>query len=127
VLRSPYKSPDRPPRERPKKFLRLPPGESRRKHRGLWVAALILLGYLLWSFAGSDTGLIRAAALKRETQTLEKRRRELAVRAEALELRRKEQARDPFLEERVARERFHLVKKGEIIYRYKDPEADSSR
>src|SRR6267142_1724524 len=128
MLRSPYRSPDRPPpRERARKFLRLPPPESRRRHRGLWLLALVLLGLLVWSFVGSDTGLIRASALKRENGALEKRKLELAGRGETLEERRKEQARDPFLEERVARERFHLVKKDEIIYRYKDSEADSSR
>ncbi len=128
MLRSPYQSPDRPPRrERSKKFLRLPPPEKRGVHRGLWLLALVLLGYLAWSFVGSDTGLIRAEALKRETRALEKRKLELASRAETLEERRKRQARDPLLEERVARERFHMVKKDEIIYRYKDPEADSTR
>jgi cell division protein FtsB len=128
MLRSPYQSPDGPPsRERLKKFLRLPPLETRRKHRGLWIAALLALGYLLWSLIGSDTGLMRAAALKRETLALEKRKQELTARMTTLEQRRKDQARDPMLEERVARERFHLVKKDEIIYRYEDTEADSSR
>lgn len=127
MLRSPYQSPDGPPRERGKKFLRLPPPETRRKHRGLWIAALALLGWLLWSFVGSDTGLIRTAALKRDTDQLRKRRTELTARAEALEARRREQAKDPLLEERVARERFHLVKKDEVVYRYKEPEGDSAR
>ena len=126
MLRSPYQSPDGPPRERGRKFLRLPPPESRRKHRGLWIGALVVLGYLLWSFIGSDTGVIRTAALKRETEELRRRKVDLTARAEALEARRKEQAQDPLLEERVAREQFHLVKKGEIVYRYKDSEADSS-
>jgi cell division protein FtsB len=34
--------------------------------------------------------------------------------------------RDPLLDERVARERFHMVKKDEIIYRY-EAEEDSAR
>lgn len=127
MLRSPYQSPDGPPRDRAKRFLRLPPPETRRKHRGLWVAAFLLLAYLLWSFVGSDTGLVRTAALKRDTQSLERRKLELTARAEALEARRKQQAKDPLLEERVARERFHLVKKDEIVYRYKDEGADSTR
>lgn len=127
MLRSPYQSPDGPPRDRAKRFLRLPPKESRRKHRGLWILALAFLGWLLWSFVGSDTGLVRTAALKRDTQALEKRRTELASRAQALEKRRTAQAKDPLLEERVARERFHLVKKDEIIYRYRDDGADSAR
>jgi cell division protein FtsB len=127
MLRSPYQSPDRPPGHRARKFLRLPPPESRHRHRGIWIAAAIFLGWLLWSFVGSDTGWFRSAGLKRETVTLEKRKHELTARAEALEQRRKEQAKDPLLEERVARERFHLVKKDEIVYRYQDSEADSTR
>jgi cell division protein FtsB len=70
--------------------------------------------------------MIRTAALKRETEELRRRKVELTARAQALEARRKEQAKDPLLEERVAREQFHLVKKDEIVYRYKDSEADSS-
>jgi len=87
----------------------------------------VLLGYLIWSFVGSDTGLIRTAALQRETAALEKRKLELTSRAEAIEARRKEQSKDPLLEERVARERFHLVKKDEIVYRYQDDGVDSAR
>ena len=127
MLRSPYQSPDGPPRERAKRFLRLPPKETRQKHRGLWILGLAFLAWLLWSFVGSDTGVFRTAALQRETAALEKRKLELTARAEALEARRKEQAKDPLLEERVARERFHLVKKDEIVYRYQDDGADSGR
>ena len=47
--------------------------------------------------------------------------------AEHMERLRKEQARDPYLEERVARERFHLVKKDETLYRYKDSATESTR
>jgi cell division protein FtsB len=32
-------------------------------------------------------------------------------------------AKDPLLEERVARERFHMVKKDEILYRYQDEDS----
>lgn len=126
MLRSPYKSPEGPPRERGRKFLRLPPPETRRKHRGLWIAALALLGWFLWSSIGSDTGFIRTAALKHDKERLEKRKLELTARVAALEARRKQQAHDPLLDERVARERFHLVKKDEIVYRYED-EPDSTR
>ena len=48
------------------------------------------------------------------------------MRVETLEQRRKAEARDPLLEERVARERFHLVKKDEILYRYRDADGDST-
>ena len=126
MMRSPYQSPPKPPRKEPtKRFLRLPPHEARRKHRGLWIGALALAAYLAWSYVGSDSGIFRIATLKRETDALKQKKAELAVRVDALELRRKAEARDPLLEERVARERFHLVKKDEILYRYKDAEPDT--
>ena len=126
MMRSPYQSPPKPPRKEPtRRFLRLPPPEMRRKHRGLWIGAIALAAWLAWSFVGSDSGVFRIAALKRETDALNRKKAELAVRVETLEQRRKAEARDPLLEERVARERFHLVKKDEILYRYQDADGDS--
>ena len=126
MMRSPYQSPPKPPRKEPtKRFLRLPPPELRRKHRGLWIGALALAAYLAWSYVGSDSGVFRIAALKRETDALKRRKAELAMRVDALELRRKAEAHDPLLEERVARERFHLVKKDEILYRYKEADGET--
>ena len=126
MMRSPYQSPPKPPRKEPtKRFLRLPPPEVRRKHRGLWIGALVLAAWIAWSFVGSDSGVFRISTLKRETDALNRKKAELAVRVDALEQRRKAEARDPLLEERVARERFHLVKKDEILYRYKDADGDS--
>ena len=70
----PIKAPTDRPENGAKKFLRLPPPETRRRHRGLWIAAVAFLGWLLWSFIGSDTGLIRTAVLKRDTDQLRKRK-----------------------------------------------------
>jgi cell division protein FtsB len=126
MMRSPYQSPPKPPRKEPtKRFLRLPPPEARRKHGGLWIGALALAAYLAWSYVGSDSGIFRISTLKREADALRQKKAELALRVDALELRRKAEARDPLLEERVARERFHLVKKDEILYRYKDADPDT--
>ena len=125
MMRSPYQSPKKPPAQR---FLRRRPTEKGDGRR----LRLILLGtgavaaYLVYTFILSDTGIVRIAALKHENETLAAKKIELAVRVNDLERRRKEQARDPLLEERVARERFHLVKKDEILYRYKSS-PDSGR
>ena len=83
-------------------------------------------GYLVWSFVGSDSGAIRIATLRHENAALEQRKVDLAVRVNDLEQRRKDDARDPMIEERIARERFHLVKKDEILYRYDDTGADDA-
>jgi len=83
--------------------------------------------YLAYSFLLSDTGLLRIASLRRENESLQGRQAVLSERVTDLERRRKEQAKDPLLEERVARERFHLVKKDEIVYRYRESAADTLR
>jgi cell division protein FtsB len=124
MMRSPYQSPTEAPKQR---FLRRRPIEPHGK--GRWVLAGIgaVAAYLVYTFVFSDSGLLKIAALKRETEVLKQRRVTLAVEMNDLESRRKAQARDPLLEERVARERFRLVKKDEIIYRYQDASADSGR
>jgi cell division protein FtsB len=123
MMRSPYQS----PKEAPSRYLRLPPTEMKRKKRRvlLWGAGL-LLGYLVYSFVGGDDGLIRVRALQHETAALRARKLALAAEADQVERNRKDTARDPLITERVARERFHMVKKDETLYRYQADE-DSTR
>ena len=125
MMRSPYQSPKKAPAQR---FLRRRPAEKGdgRRLRLILLGVGAVVAYLVYTFILSDTGILRIAALKRENETLRAKKIELAVRVNDLERRRKEQARDPLLEERVARERFHLVKKDEILYRYKSS-PDSGR
>jgi len=124
MMRSPYQSPKAAPARR---YLRLPPTEMKKKRRRVlfWGAGL-LLGYLVYSFVGGDSGLIRIRALQHETAALRDRKAALALQADRVDQSRKDTSRDPLLEERVARERFHMVKKDEILYRYQADE-DSSR
>jgi cell division protein FtsB len=88
--------------------------------------ALLALAFLACTFVLSDTGLVRILALRSENEALRRQKIDLAVRVHDLEQRRQAQAKDPLLEERVARERFHLVREGEILYRYQDPEAGTA-
>jgi cell division protein FtsB len=124
MMRSPYQSPKETP---PRRFLRLPPTEVKKKRRRLlaWGAGL-LLGYLVYSFVGGDDGLIRIRSLQHETSVLRARKETLTAAADRVDKTRKGTPRDPQLDERVARERFHMVKKDEILYRYPADE-DSSR
>ena len=124
MMRSPYQSPKEAPSRR---YLRLPPTEMKRKRRRvlLWGAGL-LLGYLVYSFVGGDSGLIRVRALQHETAALRGRKLALAAEADQVERNRKDIAKDPLLTERVARERFHMVKKDEVLYRYQ-ADQDSAR
>jgi cell division protein FtsB len=121
MMRSPYQSPQDAP---PSRFLRRRP-EERRKARYVWIGLGVVGAWLAYLFLLSDTGLLRIAALRRENGELRTRQAVLSERVSDLERRRKEQAKDPLLEERVARERFHLVKKDEIVYRYEEPASDS--
>ena len=123
MMRSPYQSPKD---EAPSRFLRRRP-EERLKWRYVYLGLGLVGAYLAYSFLLSDTGLLRIAALRRENDSLHERQAVLSERVTDLERRRKEQAKDPLLEERVARERFHLVKKDEIVYRYRESAADSLR
>ena len=123
MMRSPYQSPKDPPS---RKFLRLPPREKSKRRRLLLWGAGLLLGYLVYSFVGGDSGFIRIRLLQHETAELRARRRFLAVEANRVEQSRKNTAKDPLLSERVARERFHMVKKDEVLYRYQADE-DSAK
>ena len=124
MMRSPYQSPKDAPSRR---YLRLPPTEIKKKRRRYLVWGLgLLLGWLVYSFVGGDSGLIRIRALQHETAALRAKKAALAVASDHVDRTRKDTARDPLLEERVARERFHMVKKDEILYRYQ-AEEDSSR
>ena len=123
MMRSPYQSPKD---EAPSRFLRRRP-EERRKLRYVYLALGLLGAWCAYSFLLSDTGLFRIGSLRRENSRLQERRAVLSERVTDLERRRKEQAKDPLLEERVARERFHLVKKDEIVYRYRESASDTLR
>ena len=123
MMRSPYQSPKDEP---PSRFLRRRP-EERRKLRYLYLGLGLVGAYLAYWFVASDTGLLRISSLRRENHLLQERRVVLSERVTDLERRRKEQAKDPLLEERVARERFHLVKKDEIVYRYRESASDTLR
>jgi len=124
MMRSPYQSPNRAPAQR---FLRRAPAAHPGHRKAILMGAGAVVAYLCYIFIGSDTGLIRITGLKRQNEALAAKKVELSARVTDLERLRKEQAKDPLLEERVARERFHLVKKDEILYRYKESSADSAR
>ena len=126
MMRSPYESPKQAPVRR---FLRRRPDDhpSRAKRRIIIAAALAVGGFLSYSFVLSDTGLLKIAGLKNETEKLRREKVELALRVNDVERRRQEQAKDPMLTERIARERFHLVKEGEILYRYKESASGNGR
>jgi cell division protein FtsB len=126
MMRSPYESPKQSPVRR---FLRRRPDDrpSRARQRLILLTVAAVGAFLAYSFLMSDTGLVKIAGLKNETEKLRREKVELALRVNDVERHRQEQAKDPMLTERIARERFHLVKDGEIVYRYKESAGSDGR
>jgi cell division protein FtsB len=123
-MRSAYQSPAVPPKPR---FLRRRPPESPERRKAILASVILGAAFLAYTFLLSDTGVVRIFSIRHENEALRKQKIDLAVKVHDLERRRQAQAKDPLLEERVARERFHLVREGEILYRYEDPEAGPAR
>jgi cell division protein FtsB len=122
-MRSAYQSPAVPPKPR---FLRRRPTENPERRKAILAAVILGAVFLAYTFLLSDTGVVRILSIGRENEALRKKKIDLAVKVHDLERRRQAQAKDPLLEERVARERFHLVREGEILYRYQDPETGTA-
>jgi cell division protein FtsB len=89
--------------------------------RLIWIGVTAVLFYLL---VLSDFGILRRWALSREAAAIESRISELEEREKTLESRRGELEDDEALE-RIAREEYGMVRKGEHVYRLSVP--DSSR
>ncbi len=109
-------------------FLRLPPAPVRRMRRPLilagWLAGVALLAY---SYLG-DGGLRTYLELRREERELQEEVRELQERRARLQAELDALADDPAALERVARERYRMLREGErIIEVVDDPEAVGDR
>ena len=67
MMRSPYQSPTEAPKQR---FLRRRPIEPHGKGRWVLAGIGVVAAYLVYTFVFSDSGLLKIAALKRETEVL---------------------------------------------------------
>ena len=90
--------------------------------RIVWIGVGAVLFYLLIL---SDFGLLRRWRLGREAAAIETRIEHLEVRKAALEAQRGELDDDAALE-RIAREKYGMVKKGEHVYRLAGPDSAGS-
>ena len=94
MMRSPYESPKQSPVRR---FLRRRPDDrpSRARQRLILLAGAAVGAFLAYSFLMSDTGLLKIAGLKNETEKLRREKVDLALRVNDVERHRQEQAKDP--------------------------------
>lgn len=89
----------------------------------LWMAGSIVVLYL---FATGNFGFLRIISLYEKRESLIRENRYLMAVNADLEWKKKELARNPALVEKIAREKFGLVKKGEILYKIVPPKDSST-
>jgi len=86
-----------------------------------WLHYVLALGIVLLCFTaiGGDRGLLHLARLKSEKQRLDEQNYRLQKENESLQRQITRLRRDDLYLEQVAREELHLVRPGEIIYRFR--------
>jgi cell division protein FtsB len=89
--------------------------------RGRWVLALLLLaGAVYFALFGGDYGYFEVRRLERERTAEEARVQALKIELVRLRSRADSLEHDSATLERVAREKFGLIKNGEKLYRFVD-------
>lgn len=78
-------------------------------------------------YLGGSHGLIRIYQLRRQREVLRHQILELQAEREIMMKENRELREEPAAIERVAREELGMVKGGEVVYRFVEPEPDSSR
>ena len=94
-------------------------------NRGRVLFAILLAAALVFAFAGGEYGTLDWFELRREEREERLRIADLQQRVDSLRKVAAGLARDPRMQERVAREEFGMIRKGEHVYRLVP--ADSER
>lgn len=89
----------------------------------LWLAGSVVLLYL---FATGNFGFLRIISLYEKRESLIRENRYLLAVNADLEWKKRELANNPAMVEKIAREKFSMIKKGEILYKIIPPK-DSSK
>jgi cell division protein FtsB len=84
---------------------------------GRWAVVLGLLFALYFAFQGGEYGTLDLLQLRREEASERATVERLTQLVDSLEHAAASIERDPRTQERVARERFGMLKKGEFLYR----------
>src|SRR5690606_19813217 len=90
------------------------------------LAAALLIGAAYLAIFGGDYDVFDLRRVRQERALEEQRARELAVQVEILRAREDSLASDSATIERIARERYGLIRDGERLYRFTDTAADST-
>ncbi len=90
----------------------------------LWLAGSVVLLYL---FATGNFGFLRIISLYEKRESLIRENRYLLAVNADLEWKKRELARNPAMVEKVAREKFSMIKKGEILYKIIPPKDSTQK
>jgi cell division protein FtsB len=90
----------------------------------LWLAGSVVLLYL---FATGNFGFLRIISLYEKRESLIRENRYLLAVNADLEWKKRELARNPAMVEKLAREKFSMIKKGEILYKIIPPKDSISK
>ena len=91
------------------------------------LAVIMLAGAAYYALLGGDYGYFEVQNLEKERSTEEARVKALNVQVEQLKSRADSLEHDPATLERVAREKYGLIKNGEKLYRFVDSVKASPR
>ena len=86
-------------------------------------AFLLLAGFsllVLMAAVFGQQGMLKVRELEKEKAALEERGAELGEKTDRLRLEVRDMQTDPFLYEKLARERLGLVKPGEVVYDFRE-------
>lgn len=112
---------DMQPRKKPKKKL-----TALQQNRLLKISLLIVSGVLLWLIFAPGTGVFGLMKLRQEAARLEEQTRELRNSNEALRAEIDRLKNDPDYLERIAREKYGLLKKNEQMFDFSRPGDEDS-
>jgi cell division protein FtsB len=90
------------------------------------LGAVLLTGAAYFAVFGGDYSMLDLQRVRRERALEEQRVQQVQLEVERLRARRDSLLHDSATLERVARERFGLIREGERLYRFAETPADSS-
>ena len=84
--------------------------------RGRWLAAVILLGAVIFALQGGEYSTWNWITLRREEGETGRAVTQLKAEVDSLKKLKKQVETDPGMQERIAREKFGMIARGEYLY-----------
>jgi cell division protein FtsB len=88
---------------------------------------LFLIVFVVYTYFGGNYGFLRILSLVNKKTELQKESKLLQAQIVDLELEKKKLNEDLFYIEKIARERYGMIKKDELVIKFIPPNADSTK